>query len=177
MHSVLLCTSFRAHRINNCCAHCPRGCVLGGHSVCWCDFSFQKIGVCSHPGERLSHERMREFQQGGDKRPRGFWNARYQLHQNERKGSVRILHTYFLLREVTSKIFLFRPLEWVSRAQISPMKVLRFKSCLFVIVLGSGDGEMRYAALFLVLNFNLGWFFSHTLITYCISNLQRGLDH
>lgn len=47
----------------------------------------------------------------------------------------------------------------MSRDKISPMKELRIKSCLFAFVLGSGDGEMRYAALFLALNFNLGWHF------------------
>lgn len=129
-HSLLLCTSFRTHRINNCCAHHPRSCVSGGHCV-WCrDFSFQKIWVCSHHRDMLSHEGLRGLQQGGEKTPRGFWSARYELHQNNRKGSNRIIHSYFLLREVTSRIFPRWPPEWVSRAQISPIKVLRFKSCL-----------------------------------------------
>lgn len=153
-HSVLLCTSFRAHRINNCCAHHPRSCVLGRHCVWWCDFIFQNYGWAPTMGRW----RLRGFQQGGEKRPR---NTRYQLHHTDRIGSIRILSSFFFFFLKRSHLQNLSPLvpEWVSRSQISSIKMLRFKSCFFAFVLGSADGEMRYAALFWALNFNLGWLF------------------
>lgn len=164
--SVLLCTSFRAHRIKNCCAHYPRSRVSGGHFVWCCDFSFQKMWVCSHHGEMVSHETLREFQQGGEKTPRGFWRARCQLHQNDRKGHIRILHSYFLLREVASRIFPCWPPELVSRDKISPIKVLKgFKTAFlylcWAVVMVKWD-TLHY--FWLLISIQDG-FFSHTSIT------------
>lgn len=141
-HSVLLCTSFRAHRINHCCAHHPRSSVCGG--VIWVS---KKYGCAPTMGRCWA---MKGW--GGSSRV-----GRRDQGMTEKAQSG--FYSYFLLREVTSWIFPCWPPEWESRDKILPVKLLRFKSCLFVFVLGSGDGEMRYAALFLALNFNLGWLF------------------
>lgn len=52
-HSLLLCTSLRVHRVNNCCTCYPRSCMCG--TVWRRDFSFQNIWVC------LSNEKAATF--------------------------------------------------------------------------------------------------------------------
>lgn len=159
-HSVLLCTSFRAHRINNCCAHHPRSCVLGRHCVWWCDFIFQKIWVCSHHGE-IKAERAPAGWGEETKEPQVSAPSDWQKKLNQDFTQL----FFFFLREVTSKIF---PL-WYQNECPGPTfpqkKCSGLKTAFFVFVLGSADGEMRYTALFLALNFNLGWLFQPYLIS------------